>query len=184
MKSLALGLSLLAGTLAPLHSAQAHRHSACSRDLHVSGIEEPARWAPRRDSREARVVMTSRDGDVSLLLFRNAVTLQLSDRTMRRVESKLDAERHDGDADSPLGEVIEAAVLASVSVVLKHSAECPLSELRDAEVRDGRLVFWSRDGERVFDGVEMNDHDVLASFRESDARLFVGEFRRLKAANH
>lgn len=160
-----------------------HVRDDCSHDFSLgdASLEYPARWAPRRDSRLARFTILSRDGKVALLLTPTAVAFQLSDATMRRIDRELRAEEDDTE-DNPLGEAIKTAVLAGVRVMLKHSAEVPLRDLRDVDYRDGQLVFITRDGDRVFDHIDMNDEDLTQSFSEREARAFVHEFRRLQLA--
>lgn len=146
-------------------------------------LEDPARWAPRHDSRLARYIITTEDGKVDLLLTPSVVAFQLSDRTMRHVDSELREKEYNEDENGPLGNAIKNAVIASVRVFLKHSAECPLRELRDVDYRDGALVFITRDGDRLFNHIRMDDDDLVSSFSERDARAFVQEFRRVRGNN-
>ena len=147
-----------------------------------ASVEAPARWAPRRESRLARFTVLSRDGKVALLLMPTSVAFQLSDGTMRKIENQLRDEADEAE-DNPLGDAIKTAVLAGVRVLLKHSAECSLRDLRDVDYRDGELVFISTDGDRVFRGLDMNDDDLTRAFSEREARAFVHEFRRLRAVS-
>lgn len=180
----ALALAVLATTVLLAPPALARDRGECQTSLDVgSSIEWPARWAPRHDTRLTRYAITSRDGAVSLLLTSSAVAFQFSDDKMGRIERKLRDEQFD-DEDSDLGSAIKTAVLAGVRVLLKHSAECPVRELRDVDYRGGRLVFVTRSGDRVFDQLQMNDEDLAAAFPEQEARAFVREFRRLKAGSH
>ena len=180
MKSLAV--ALLASSLMIASSASAHDRDVCSGSLNLgSGVAAPARWAPRHDTRLARFVITSSDGKVELLLTPTAVAFQLSDRKLNSIERELRDEQNSGD-DSAIGDAIKTAVLAGVRVLLKHSAECPVRELGDVDYRNRTLVFLTPDGERVFDGLEVNDGALLGAFAEPEARAFVREFRRLKAA--
>jgi len=177
-----LALALLASTLlaAPPATACDHRDGSGSFDV-GSGIEYPARWAPRVESRSALYVITSRDGKVDLLLTPSVVAFQLSDAKMSTIERKLRNEQNE-EEDNPIGSAIKTAVFAGVRVLLKHGAVCPVRELRDVDYRDGQLVFVTRSGDRLFDRMEVDDNDLLAAFPERDARAFVREFRRLKAA--
>jgi len=176
-----LALALLASTLLAAPPAIACGHDDCPGSLDIgSGIETPARWAPRVDSRSAVYGITSRDGKIELLLTPSVVAFQLSDEKMSAIERKLRDEQNEGE-DNPLGSAIKTAVFAGVRVLLKHGAVCPVRELRDVDYRDGELVFVTRSGDRVFDRVEVDDRDLLASFPEREARAFVREFRRLKA---
>jgi hypothetical protein len=179
MRSLAL--AVLASSLLVGSTASACRHDDRSGSLNIgSGVEEPARWAPRHDTRLARYVITSRDGKVDLLLTPTAVAFQLSDRKMESIERELRDEQNE-DADNSFGSAIKTAVVAGVRVLLKHSAECSIRDLRDVDYRDGALVFVTRDGDRVFNQFESDDVDLLAAFPEREARAFVREFRRFKA---
>lgn len=156
----------------------------CDQDFSLgnASVEPPARWAPRRESRLARFTILSRDGKVALLLMPTSVAFQLSDGTMRKIENQLREEADEAE-DNPIGDAIKTAVLAGVRVLLKHSAECSLRDLRDVDYRDGELVFISTDGERVFRGLDMNDDDLTRAFDEREARAFVHEFRRLRAVS-
>ena len=176
-----LVLALLVSSLLAAAPALARDRDDCSGSFDIgSGVEQPARWAPRHDSRLARLVITSRDGKVDLLLMPTSVAFQLSDRKMNHIEREL-RDQENEDEDNPLGDAIKTAVFAGVRVLLKHSADCPVRELRDVDYRDGELVFVTRDGERLFEHLEVSDHDLVAAFPEREARAFVREFRRLKA---
>ncbi len=159
-----------------------HMRDGCAHDLSLgnASLDSPARWAPRRESRLARFTILSRDGKVALLLTPTAVAFQLSDGTMRKIEREL-REKADEPEDNAIGDAIKTAVLAGVRVLLKHSAECSLRELRDVDYREGELVFIARNGDRVFEHCELDDQDLTRSFSEPEARAFVHEFRRLQA---
>ena len=143
----------------------------------ASGPVEPTTWPPY-------VVAEYRlDGvcvpDVTLLLTDRVVAIQLSDRTLHRVERKLHRERE--DQDNPIAQAIEAVVLGGVRTMLHHSAECRIRDLSDVEYRDGELVLVTQNGETLFENMEINKGEVMQGFSEPDARAFVREFRRLKA---
>ena len=139
----------------------------------------PARWADRYDPEAARCAVTTEDGSTVLLLTRGILALQLSDRSLHRADREL-RRKEDEESDGFLADIVRSAVIGSVRELLDHSLECPLDEVRDVEYRHGRLVVTSEDGERLFEGVRVNDRDVLENFSERDARTFVHEFRRLK----
>ena len=171
-------LTLLGLTLLPAPGAFAHGSDLCR--LNTSCCDAPVRWAQRHDTRGTRIAITSADGDALLLLTDDVVAMQLSERTFHKIKREL---RHGGDdaEDNPFAQAIKTAVMASVSSLLNHSAECPIRDLKDVDYRQGRLVFTSEDGGRVFDHVNVNDEDVMRTFSEDDARLFVREFRRAKS---
>jgi YD repeat-containing protein len=170
-------LTFLGFTLLFAPQASARGHDLCR--LQASCCERPVRWAQRYDDRGARIAITSRDGDATLLLTEDVVALQLSDRTLHRIKRELRQDRDD-DEDNPLAQAIKSAVVASVSSLLDHCAECPISDLRDVDYRDGRLVFITESGKEIFQSVQVDDADALRGFTAGDARQFVKEFRRLK----
>lgn len=176
MKTVA-ALLLLPLLAVPAGAAQAQEQATRVSVSHGSD-DSPGRIGRRWDPRDARSAITTRDGMVMMLLTRDAVALQLTDRGLRDVRREMHEEaREEGGF---LAEVIAAAVRGSVGTMLKRSVEYPVSELRDVSYRGGRLVFTGVDGERVFEKVTVNDADVMESFSEAEARAFVREFRRVK----
>jgi hypothetical protein len=164
-------------------SAQDHDHDRRGTRVSVStgsDDDSPGRIGPRRHPRDARSAIATRDGMVALLLTRDAVAMQLTDRGLRDIGRDMDEDME--EEEGFLAGIIQAAVRSSVTTMLKRSVEYPVREIRDVSYRDGRLVFTGEDGERVFDSVTVNDTDVMTSFSDTDARAFVREFRRLKAA--
>lgn len=179
MKRFALPLALAAA----LAAAPVHAHSHEGRGVTLNGFtcEDPAYWADRVSAREARAAITTIDGKVTLVLTDDVLAMQLSERTMRKVERELHKARHEHeDDDGVIGEAIKTAVLGAVHSLLDHSAECRLRDVRDVRWESGRLVIVARDGQRLFEKVEVDDEDVLESFDAAEAREFVREFRRLR----
>lgn len=162
-------------------AAQDHDHGTRVSVSTGSDDDSPGRIGPRRHLRDARSAIVTRDGRVALLLTHDAVAMQLTDRGLRNIGRDMDEDMEE-EEEGFLAGIIQAAVRSSVTTMLKRSVEYPVSEIRDVSYRDGRLVFTGEDGERVFDSVTVNDTDVMRSFSDADARVFVREFRRLKAA--
>ena len=171
-------LTLLGFTLLSAPQASARDHDLCR--FQTSCCEKPVRWAQRYDERGALIAITSRDGDATLLLNDEVVAMQLSDRTLHRIKRELKRGRDD-DEDNALAQAIKSAVVASVSSLLDHSAECPIRDLKDVDYRNGSLVFTTEGGRQIFKSVQVDDEDVMRGFSASDARQFVKEFRRVKA---
>jgi hypothetical protein len=175
MKNSLLVSGMIVLLLAPLGRVDAHdatMRSSCCRP--------PTRWAARHDTHRARIAVTTEDGEVVLLLTGDVVAFQLSDRTFHKVRRKL-RDKENEDSDNALAQAIKTAVLSGVRALLDHSAECPIRDVSDVDYRDGRLVFTAENGRRIFENIEVDNRDVMQSFSESDARLFVREFRRAKA---
>lgn len=182
MKSALIALAALA--LAPAGPALAHEHATIRPTIRCSSCCEcPARWGPRHPLTDARSAITTESGDATLLLTREILAVQLSDRAFHRVAREL--RRHEDDADAEdggfLGQIIKSAVIGAVLELLDHSAECPIRDVADVEYAHGRLVITTEEGRRLFEDVNVNDSDVMLDFSEHDARAFVREFHRLKS---
>jgi hypothetical protein len=177
MRTLVIAVCALALTGAA--NAFANGHDA-DPNLTITGLCGPAtRLAPRRDLHDARCAITTEDDGATLILTGDRVALQLSDHELHDVRRKLRSARFEGD--NALAQVINSVVLSSVGSLLDHSVECPLREIEDVEYRDGRLVLVTFDGDHLFEGVDINDHEVLESFSDQDARTFLREYRRARS---
>jgi hypothetical protein len=155
--------------------------SACNTGItHVSTrcCDPPARWATRHDPRDARIAITRNDGEATLLLTNEVVAVQLSDRALHKVRRKL-RDTQDDD-DNPLGAVIRTVVYTTVRSLVDHSVEVPLRDIRDVAYRDGQLRITARNGEPLFDDVDVDDCSATHGYAERDARAFVREYQRVR----
>lgn len=143
----------------------------------------PLRWADRHDDLDSRFAIATVDGKATLLLTRRVMAVQLSNRTMRRIDRELHRARHEVDdgLDGPLADAIRTAVVGTVRSVLEHRAECPVDEIREVRYERDRLVVIARNGRRLFESFEVDDDPVLESFDPRDAEQFAHEFRRLRS---
>jgi len=148
----------------------------------VSDTDSPGRVGSRRHPRDARLAIATRDDRVALLLTGEAVVMQLTDRGLRDIRDDMRREAEEEGESGFFAEMVQTVVRSTVESMLRRSIEYPVGELRDVEYRRGRLVFTGEDGKRVFENVRVNDTEVMESFSDADARAFVREFRRLKAA--
>ena len=169
-------LALLLAALLPAGAASAHDHHVT---IGSCEVREPLDWGARHDQRRARFAMLTEDRAAALVLTRDRVAIQLSDRALRDLDREISREKDDEDGGVIAG-AIKGAILGSVRALLDHSLECPLEDLRDVRYRDGRLILITEDGDRIFEDLNINDHEVLEGFSEHDALAFVREFRRAK----
>jgi len=141
--------------------------------------EAPVHWAPRHVPTDREFAITSEDGRTTLLLTRDALAVQLSDRTLHTVQRELRRQESERE-DNAFGDILRAAVVAGVRRMLDHSAECEIRDLDDVDYRDGTLVLVANGGVRAMRHLSVDDRPVLAGFSEHSARAFVREFRLRK----
>lgn len=176
MRIVAIGVAALALAAGP---ALTSPPTADASTFNCSGFGKDVRWADRQDPTDARFAITTRNGQVTLILTERDVAFQLSDRAMRKVRRELKEARD--DQDNVLASVVATVVTNTVREVLDHSLQCHVRDLRDVSYEDGRLVFVGKRGKAIFCGEESCDPDCMQSFSEADAQAFVREFRRVKA---
>ena len=169
-------ITLMLAALLPAGAAFAHDHHV---NIGSCEVREPLEWGARHDLARARFAMLTEDRAAALVLTRDRVAIQLSDRALRDLDREISREKDDEDGGVIAG-AIKGAILGSVRALLDHSLECPLEDLRDVRYRDGRLILITEDGDRIFEDLNINDHEVLEGFSEHDALAFVREFRRAK----
>jgi len=120
---------------------------------------------PRRDLRDARLAITTRDGSTSLLLLDDAVAVQLTDRTLANVAAKEEAG------------FVEELVAAGVRSAMRKAVEYPIANIRRVEVRDGALVLTNDRNQPIFTEMKVNGNEVLRGFSPADTARFVSALR-------
>jgi hypothetical protein len=187
MKRVALGIALVALAAAPLLPtgpvayAKAAKCPLCASGIRICSGESKSshvRWAEHHSTADARCTINTENGKVTLLLTDRVVAVQLSDRTLHKVER--DLHRKQDDQDHGLGQAIVAAVVNTVSSLIDNSFECRLRDVNDVRYQDGRLEIVGRDGHLLFDDTDLEDTDLATAFSEKDARRFIDEFHRAK----
>jgi hypothetical protein len=128
--------------------------------------EESPRVVRRQPLSDARAALRTRDRAAALLLTDSTVVLQLTTAGLRRVENDVSGDPSAG------GRVLARMLGAGVGRLLDHGLAYPLAALREARVRDGRLVLLDHQGNPVFSTVEMNGSFVLDEFAPAEARAF------------
>lgn len=176
MRTVAIGIALFALATGPALPSGPAAHAA---SLTCGCMGHGVSWSDRFDPADARLAITTEDGDVTLLLTDRDVAFQLSGPTLRRVHRELrDAQE---EQDNWLASAIVTAVTGTVRELLDHSLVCHVRDLREVSYEDGRLVFTGPNGRAVFGHARGCNSDVTQAFSERDARNFAREFRRLKA---
>ena len=126
---------------------------------------------------EVRIVSTN--GVAFLALRGEQVVAGLSDslRQVVAVEMKKEMSKH----ESGLGGMIQNAVRSGVEKLLDKEIAVPVSEIRDIDYRDNRIVIVYKDGKSKrmvnFESIKHDDQHLLEQFAEDDARKLVDAVR-------
>ena len=126
---------------------------------------------------EVRIVSTN--GVAFLALRGEQVVAGLSDslRQVVAVEMKKEMSKH----ESGLGGMIQKAVRSGVEKLLDKEIAVPVSEIRDIDYRDNRIVIVYKDGKSKrmvnFESIKHDDQHLLEQFAEDDARKLVDAVR-------
>jgi len=148
--------------------------SASAADLKIGfdGDDPLAEMGPRRNARDARVAIRSRDRSTVLLMTNDVLAVQLSDHALAQMKA-------DGNEENP--GFLEELLLAGVKIALSKSIEYPLASIRSVDYQNGRLRIVSDQNKVVFHKLRVNGTDVLADFSRTDALKLVSAFRAHRA---
>jgi hypothetical protein len=124
----------------------------------------------RHSAAEARLSITTRDGSTTLMLLKDVVAVQLTDRTMANVHANDDAG------------FVEELLASAVRLTMGKSVEYPIANIRSADFRDGALLLINDQNKPLFSELKVNGTEVLRDFSAADAARFVNAFRAAKAA--
>lgn len=130
--------------------------------------------APREAPERARAVLRTRDRHAAVLLTDSTVVLQLTDRGLEHVSREM----RDEPAPSLAGAILKGLLRGAVVGLLDNGIAHRTSALRDARAEGGKLVLVGRDGEPVFDRVEVNGRNLMEEFTPAEAERFAAEVRR------
>jgi hypothetical protein len=125
---------------------------------------------PRRNVRDARMAIRTRDGSTMLLLLDDSIAIQLTDSALAKIES---------DKKDP--GFLEELLTAGVRIAVGKSVEYPAANIRSIDFTQGTLRILNDHNQPVFTNLKVNGTDVLHDFTSADAARFASAFRARKA---
>jgi hypothetical protein len=155
---------------------------ALADDLSISLSMKDSRTSvgPRRELRDARMTIVSRDGTTALMLLENSIAVQLTDRALTQMHA--DENKKEKEQQGFLEGLIEAAVLGGVKFAAGKSLEYPIAAIRSVDYSNDEVRLLTDKNERVFEELKVNKVDELRNFAPADAARFVSALRAAKAA--
>ena len=176
-----LAFVALAATIPLIHLPAPAASDCRSSTILGSWSDGHARLAPRQELRDAKIAIANRGGQLTLVLTRDAIAIQLSNKMLKEIRREIREDADESD-DGALGTAIRVVVAGVVQSALRQSLEYDLQDVRDVSYQNGELRIVTVDGERLFHKIEVDDAQFLEDLHEADAREFVREFHRLKSA--
>ena len=165
MKSVVVVLAMLAISSPAL--AQKAVHVTVDGDSVVKVID-------RVEIRKSTFHVLNKKRETALIVRDDAIIMQLTDRGLKNIKREI---RNEGE--SALGKVMHAALAGAVAEFLDHGMEYKLSDLKEARVENGVIVLERKNGEKIFDDMDINGDEVLESFAPEDAARFAAHVNRL-----
>jgi hypothetical protein len=144
--------------------------SAEGLSISLSSDDSATVMGPRRNVRDARMAIRTRDGSTMLLLLDDAIAIQLTDAALAKIES----EKKDPG-------FLEELLTAGVRLAVGKSVEYPAASIRSIEFSQGTLRILNDRNQPVFTNLKVNGTDVLRDFTSADAARFASAFRARKA---
>lgn len=111
--------------------------------------------------------IVNRKQETALIVRDNTMILQLTDKGLKHVKQSIKEE-----GESAIGKIMHAALAGAITQFLDHGMEYDLADLKEVRVEKNVLVFERKNGERIFEDMEINGEEVLESFSPEDAKKF------------
>ncbi|MFI5234210.1 MAG: hypothetical protein ACHQXA_00735 [Gemmatimonadales bacterium] len=150
-----------------------------ARQLNVTMSADSVGWVMDRvPLAHTSAHLLNHDRSTALALLDTAIVVQFTDEGIRRMS---ESAKGDSTEHSLAARMLAGMVLGGLQTLFDHAIAYRLSDLRDAWYADGRLHLVNRDGKDVFDGIKINDRNLMDDFDPSEARRFAERVRAARA---
>lgn len=147
-------------------------------ELFLGNNDIDADVTDRLHHNDAEYAMTTKEGSVDMLVTNEAILIQFSDRFLNNLAEEIENEEDRYDEASVLADVITSMVSSGVRSLLDHAIQIPIYELDRVFYEEGRLYIIDRDGNELFEDLEIDDVDVMEDFSRRDSRRFIAAVER------
>lgn len=155
--------------------APPHQLEAQHKGINVSGHDMDLSFTERMDHAHAFSAITTREGSVDLMITESDLLIQFSDEGLKRINHQINK---DAD-DSHFAEVIKSMVSSGVQTLLDRAMKVPLYEISEISYSEGNLIIRNREGQKIFEDLDIEGKYVMKDFSRDDALQFVADAERL-----
>ena len=134
--------------------------------ISLNSEDSRATVGPRRDAKDARLAIRTRDRSAMLLVMDDVIAIQLTDTALADLKSKKEETGF-----------LEELLAAGVRIAIGKSVEYPLANIRSIEYRDGALKITNDQNKPVFTELKVNGKDILRDFSGADGARLVRVWR-------
>jgi len=152
-----------------------HQLEAQHKGINMSGHDMDLSFTERMDHTLALSAITTQEGSVDLMLTETDLFIQFSDEGLNRINKQIDQKSD----DSHFATVIKSMVSSGVRTLLDRAMSIPLYEISEISYRDGALIIRNRDGQKIFEDLDIEGKYVMKDFSPDDALQFVADAERL-----
>jgi len=152
-----------------------HQLEAQHKGINVSGYEMDLSFTERMDHAHAFSAITTREGSVDLMLTESDLLIQFSDEGLKRINHQINK----NPDDSHFAAVIKSMVSSGVQTLLDRAMKIPLYEISEISYSDGALVIRNREGQKIFEDIDIEGKYVMKDFSRADALQFVADAERI-----
>ena len=132
-------------------------------------VSKDSSWiVPRVPLRQAATSLRTRDAQAAVLLMDTTLVLQFTDEGL----SKMNAGIRDSAPQDVGHRILARMAGAALGDMFDHGIAVDLRGVRGAHVEGNRLVLEDLAGNRLFEHVELNGHDVMDDFSPAEASRF------------
>jgi len=143
--------------------------SATAQSTITVAVSKDSSWiVPRVPLRQAATSLRTRDAQAAVLLMDTTLVLQFTDEGL----SKMNAGIRDSAPQDVGHRILARMAGAALGEMFDHGIAVDLRSVRCAHVDGNRLVLEDLSGNRLFEHVELNGHDVMDDFSPAEASRF------------
>lgn len=162
-----LGIGL--GMMVLLMMAVPHISTAQNNWMYFNDSEIEAEFSDRFILDEVEFAMTTKTGPVDMGIDGDMIIIQFSDLFFEDLETEIT----EGEEEYEFVQSIKAAISSGVKDLLDRGLYIPISEISEADYKNGKIILIDHQGEEIFGELEVDDVDVVKDFRGRDARRFI-----------